>query len=181
LEPAHSGVCRHYQAEPSSNTRGKSGEFVLEAFRVKHALTAAQPRDAAGEERPCHTVAMAARPTRYHLIDVWISLTRGLHRAADPAMQEYSGAHTADLLICSAVYLGTTAGRPMTAAKLAAYVGIPRPTVIRHLRELERRRLVEHIDGLWRTAPNLMQQRKQYDFSELTKLIAAVQRRLASK
>jgi DNA-binding transcriptional ArsR family regulator len=131
---------------------------------------------------PCHIFAMAARPPLYHLIDLWISLTRGLHQAADhPETRDYFGARTADLLIRSAVYLGTIEGRPMTVTKLAAYVGIPRPTVIRHLHKLERRRLVERSGAVWRTAPDLVQRRKQHDFGELAKLVATAQRRLTAK
>jgi hypothetical protein len=32
FEPDHLGSCRQIQAEPSSNRRGKSGEFVLPLF-----------------------------------------------------------------------------------------------------------------------------------------------------
>lgn len=38
-----------------------------------------------------------------------------------------------DVILACAVFVGQAERRPMTAAKLAGYVGIPRATVVRHL------------------------------------------------
>lgn len=124
---------------------------------------------------------MAVRPPLYHLIDLWISLTRHLHQAGDPEAQEYFGSRTGDMLIRSAVYLSTIEGQPMTAAKLATYVGIPRPTVIRRLRRLERRGIVENRAGVWRTPNALAGRRQRQDFSHIVKLVATAQQRLTKK
>ena len=48
-------------------------------------------------------------------------------------------------MIGLAVYIGTVERRPMTATKIAAFVGMPRPTVIDRLRVLVRRGSVEKI------------------------------------
>lgn len=48
-----------------------------------------------------------------------------------------------DLLICVALFVGQAEGRPMSAAKVAVYIGIPRGTVARRLAGLVRDGLVE--------------------------------------
>jgi DNA-binding IclR family transcriptional regulator len=46
---------------------------------------------------------------------------------------ENIGEHAIDILIGLAIMIGEAEGRPMSATDVAAYVGIPRATVIRHL------------------------------------------------
>lgn len=46
------------------------------------------------------------------------------------------GSHADLVMLCTAVWIGQVEKRPMTAGKLAAYVGIPRPTVVRKLAAL---------------------------------------------
>jgi len=46
------------------------------------------------------------------------------------------GSRADDLVLCCAIFVGEAEGKPMTAAKLADYAGIPRPTVARKLREM---------------------------------------------
>lgn len=115
--------------------------------------------------------SMAVRPPLYHLIDLWISLTRDLHAAANPRAREHFGAHINDLLIRSAVYLGTIEGRPMTAAKLATLVGIPRPTVVRHLGALEKRGMVESSGRFWLTPAEMIETRGKQDFSAIARMV----------
>lgn len=43
-----------------------------------------------------------------------------------------------DTILCSAVFIGQAEGKPFNATKLSHFTGIPRPTVIRRLKELER-------------------------------------------
>ncbi|KFX26656.1 helix-turn-helix domain-containing protein [Ralstonia solanacearum] len=57
------------------------------------------------------------------------------------------GARADELVLLAAVFVGQAEGRPMNASKLAAYAGIPRPTVIRKLQALARRGVLERIDG----------------------------------
>lgn len=116
---------------------------------------------------------MPQYPKAYHLARLWIDLTRQLHKAAAPETQAQFGTLASDLLLRSAIYIGTVEGRPLTVAKLATYVGIPRPTVVRHLRALERRGLVVRIDGAWRTPSRLVELRRTQDFGAITKLLAA--------
>lgn len=46
------------------------------------------------------------------------------------------------VLLCAAVYIGQCERRPMTAGKLADFIGMPRPTVNRKLEELKQRGIV---------------------------------------
>lgn len=58
--------------------------------------------------------------------------------------------HAADagmLMLALAAYIGHLEGRTMTAAKLAAYAGMPRPTAIRKLEELSRRGVLKRVEG----------------------------------
>lgn len=57
------------------------------------------------------------------------------------------GASSGDVVLCCAIFTGQAEGRPMTPGKLAEYIGMPRPTVIRRIKVLEKRGLVEMLDG----------------------------------
>lgn len=48
----------------------------------------------------------------------------------------------ADAVLCAAIFIGQAEGRPMTASSLSAYIGVPRPTVIRKLNALKARGIV---------------------------------------
>lgn len=56
------------------------------------------------------------------------------------------GSEAGDVLLLVAIFVGQAERRPMTAAKLAEYVGIPRPTVVRRLRALQEAGLI-HLDA----------------------------------
>ncbi|MGA4421490.1 helix-turn-helix domain-containing protein [Ralstonia nicotianae] len=51
-----------------------------------------------------------------------------------------------DVLLLVGVAIGDAEGKPMTAYKLAQYIGMPRPTVIRRLARMARAGLVQR-DG----------------------------------
>ena len=57
--------------------------------------------------------------------------------------EEMFGAASGDVLLCCAIFVGQVELRPMTPGKLADYIGMPRPTVIRRLKALVKRELVE--------------------------------------
>lgn len=50
--------------------------------------------------------------------------------------------NAADVLLICAVAIGDLEARPMTAFKLAQYIGMPRPTVVRKLARMARAGLV---------------------------------------
>lgn len=55
--------------------------------------------------------------------------------------------HAGDVLLLCAVAVGHGEGKPMTAHKLAGYVGMPRPTAVRRLQHLCALGLVQRGDG----------------------------------
>lgn len=57
------------------------------------------------------------------------------------------GMESSDTLLLASVMIGTIDGRHMTAAKLADYAGIPRPTVVRRLEFLVSLGLVQALPG----------------------------------
>ena len=56
--------------------------------------------------------------------------------------QHRFASHAGDVLLLAAVAIGDMEQRPMTAYKLAAYVGMPRGTVLRRLARMARAGLV---------------------------------------
>lgn len=46
-------------------------------------------------------------------------------------------ASTRDVIICVGIFVGQAEGRPMSSSKLSDFISMPRPTVIRRLKELE--------------------------------------------
>lgn len=48
-----------------------------------------------------------------------------------------------DVLLCCAIYVGQAERRPFKVAKLASYAGLPRTTVIRRLKGLQERGIIE--------------------------------------
>lgn len=120
-------------------------------------------------------------PPLYHLINLWISLTRDLHQYADAVDRERFGAHVGDLLLRASIYVSTIEGHLMTAAKLATFVGIPRPTVVRRLRALERRGVIEKRGHSWCTPAKILNRRQQQDFSAIVKRVQQAHLRLQKK
>lgn len=59
-----------------------------------------------------------------------------------------------EILICSAVCIGFLERRPLTAAKVAEFVGMPRPTAIRKLSSLQQRGFVLRATGGKFTLPS---------------------------
>ena len=112
-------------------------------------------------------------PRLYHLVHLWIELTRQLHKAMAPDLQRQFGSRASLLLIGAAVYLGTIEARPLTATKLADYIGIPRVTVIRHLRTLCRRGAVEKIGYYYRTPAKRLDRIARDDHGTVVDLVRA--------
>lgn len=58
------------------------------------------------------------------------------------------GTSVADFLLLASIFIGQAEGRPMNPSKLANFAGLPRPTVIRKLRQFETGGLlINHHDG----------------------------------
>jgi DNA-binding transcriptional ArsR family regulator len=114
------------------------------------------------------------------IVRLWINLTRQIHQAADPSRQSRFGTRTVPLLISAAVLASTLDRRPMTAYKLAGYVGMARPTVIRHLHQLEQHGAVKR-DQRRRysmTAPEIERMLSGHDLDAIANLVRAAAARL---
>lgn len=55
----------------------------------------------------------------------------------------FADAAALDVLLIAGIYIGLADRRPMTAGKLAAYLGMPRATATRHLQEMMRIGIIE--------------------------------------
>ncbi|MGL3208667.1 helix-turn-helix domain-containing protein [Bradyrhizobium sp. BR 1433] len=122
---------------------------------------------------------MPPSPKLYHLACLWVELTRQLHKMIAADLQAKFGSHAGDLLIDTAVFIGTVEERPMTATKLANYVGMPRPTVIRRLNILRRRGSVERRGSIYRTPAKRLQRVVRKDHGALAKLVCSTHERLS--
>src|SRR5690242_18861630 len=58
---------------------------------------------------------------------------------------EAVGPHALELIIGMAVMIGQAEDRPMSASDVAGYTGTPRATVVRKLREFERRGVAKTV------------------------------------
>jgi DNA-binding IclR family transcriptional regulator len=74
-----------------------------------------------------------------------------MHRVSMRVLRsELYASSSADLLLCLVVWVGQAENKPMTSAKAAQFAGMPRPTAIRRLHELERKKIVtKRPDGKW--------------------------------
>lgn len=70
-------------------------------------------------------------------IDIVVSLCKAYFDGKRP------GESMPDALICAALVIGQAEGRPLNASKLAEFLGMARPTVIRRLSKLESEGKVE--------------------------------------
>jgi DNA-binding MarR family transcriptional regulator len=123
---------------------------------------------------------MSQRDILYAIVHLYIDLTRALGGQARPERPERFGADATLLLIRAAVYIGTIDGRPLTATKLADYLGLPRATVIRKLQQLVQRGAIEREDGHYCTPRRRLDQIDRGDLADLVKLIQAAAQRLTN-
>ncbi|WP_441227979.1 helix-turn-helix domain-containing protein [Tardiphaga sp. 20_F10_N6_6] len=100
------------------------------------------------------------------------------------------GVRADDALLCCAVYIGHAEGRPMKAANLAEYTGIPRSTVTRKLKGFKRAGLFD-VDGEGRVTftdeymreviPNLWESNREIINRSATRLAKMAMPRVAKK
>lgn len=75
--------------------------------------------------------------------------------AAAVLTEDGFGSHADEVMLCSAVWIGHAEDRPMTAAKIAEYIGMPRATVVRKLEQLKARGILHTVaKGRWCIANN---------------------------
>lgn len=122
---------------------------------------------------------MPQLPKRYYLASLWVELTRQLHKTVAQDLQTKFGSRLVILLIDTAVFVSTVEGRPMTPTKLAAYIGIPRPTVDRHLRMLRRAGTVERAGAVYVTPLKQLDRISRQNYRMLTSLVRATSEHLS--
>lgn len=90
-------------------------------------------------------------PTRIKLVKQRLAMVKLIVNLMRVTSIEYLGTKKVGssgdtaLLVC-AIFIGQAERRPMTANKLAEYIGMPRPTVVRKLRALQNGGMV-FLDG----------------------------------
>jgi hypothetical protein len=86
----------------------------------------------------------------------YIDLTRALHGLLFPDTAGHFGAENETLLVLLAVYIGDAENRPMSASKIAGYVGLPRASVYRRIERLTLEGRIERCGRNYRLAPGTM-------------------------
>jgi biotin operon repressor len=86
----------------------------------------------------------------------YIDLTRVLHEILLPDTAGHFGAENETLLVLLAVFVGDAENRPMSAPKIADYIGLPRASVYRRVRYLTDQGRIERVGSTYRLAPETM-------------------------
>jgi hypothetical protein len=81
-------------------------------------------------------------PQRLVLCRLMIDIMRTVHSAYAPASERF-GTRLETFFIGLCVALGDIEGKPLSMAKITAYMRVPRTTVIRRLDRLQRRGLID--------------------------------------
>lgn len=91
---------------------------------------------------------MPRRSRSAKVFDITARLCLAVVRDALSTMRmAYPKADVIDYLICLSALVGHFEGRPMNPSKIAAFTGIPRPTVIRRVKALVAGRMLEFASG----------------------------------
>jgi len=95
-------------------------------------------------------------------------------RAAHSTAFSYKhvGASFEDMFVSFAVLIGTAEGRPMSATKLAGYLGIPRTNVLRALAKLQKKKFIYRVGNAYLTDLNLLLGRAAKVMDKHAKIIA---------
>lgn len=85
----------------------------------------------------------------------WLIVTRLMLELVKIAASSFLDSDVAasdagDVMLFAAIFIGQVEQRPMTAAKLSQFIGMPRGTVTRRLEELRKRKIVVQLKtGAW--------------------------------
>lgn len=86
----------------------------------------------------------------------YVTLTRVLHELLLTETAEHFGAENETLLVLLAVFIGDAENRPMSAPKIAGYVGLPRASVYRRIKLLVDEKRIERVGQHYRLTPGSM-------------------------
>ena len=97
-----------------------------------------------GCEDWCRTIGVRSKKARQRLVlcRLMIDMMRTVHGAYAPASEPF-GTRLETFYIALCVALGDIDGKPFSVAKIAAYMRVPRTTVIRRLDQLRRWGLID--------------------------------------
>jgi biotin operon repressor len=85
---------------------------------------------------------------------------------------KHIGASFEDMFVSFAVLIGTAEGRPMSATKLAGYLGMPRTNVLRALAKLQKQKFVYRVGYAYLTDLDLLSGRAAKVMAKHAKIIA---------
>jgi hypothetical protein len=83
---------------------------------------------------------------RLIMVRMVLDITRMVHSEYFPPGERF-GSRMETLYVCLAIALGHMENRPLTVSKLANFIEMPRPTVLRKLEQLERWQLITRRAG----------------------------------
>jgi hypothetical protein len=78
-----------------------------------------------------------------------VDCVRVIH--ADAYSPKHIGASLEEMFISFAVHIGTAENRPMSATKIAGFLGVPRTNVLRALATLKRKDIVYSVGNVYLT------------------------------
>jgi hypothetical protein len=96
----------------------------------------------------CVTVRLIDEEERLIMVRMVLDITRMVHSEYMPP-GELFGSRMETLYVGLAVALGHMENRPFTISKLANFIEMPRPTVLRKFEKIERWQLITRRDGRW--------------------------------
>ena len=70
---------------------------------------------------------------------------------ADAYSSRHIGASLVEMYVSFAVHIGTAEGRPMSATKIAGYLGMPRTNVLRALAALKKKDVIYSVGNVYLT------------------------------
>jgi response regulator of citrate/malate metabolism len=88
---------------------------------------------------------------------VYVTLTRALHDTLLTETAARFGSESETLLVLLAIFIGDAENRPMSASKIAGYVGLPRASVYRRIAYLTKAGRIERCrKRTYRLVPGTM-------------------------
>jgi hypothetical protein len=85
----------------------------------------------------------------YTVSRMLVECVRVIH--TDAYLPKHLGASLEEMFVCFAVHIGTAEDRPMSATKIAGFLGVPRTNVLRALAALKRKNVVYNVGNVYLT------------------------------
>lgn len=85
----------------------------------------------------------------YTVSSMLVDCIRVIH--ADAYSQRHIGASLQEMFVSFAVHIGTAEDRPMSATKIAGFLGVPRTNVLRALSALKKKNVIYSVGNVYFT------------------------------